>query len=415
VCTPDDVDAATDKVSDAMTVLDGEGERRKGRLGKADSAQRERRHQRRRASDDPARARHVDLLESAPIAYCTLDRAGLILELNLTGASLLGQERPQLIGAPFVRHVAPDSRAVFREHMLRCVEGAPRVSTEVTLLSDSQEGRAVQVVSVPAQRTPAGEVGYRTVLADITEPRRREDGLRLAVRARQDFLAIVAHDLRSPLNAIVILADLLLRTDHVPDRRRVARQRVLAVRRAAGRMDRLVSDLLDLSGMEAGRLSIDWGVHDVVDLFETVLELTRPLAAERRIELHRAPLLADMKACCDRERVIQVLANLVDNAIKFTEPGGKVTLAARQERGGVCCSVVDTGRGIAPEHLRHIFKPYWRAEKPTCKGAGLGLAIARGIVEGHGSELSVRSEVGRGTTFSFVLPARVAGLRTPPS
>jgi signal transduction histidine kinase len=213
-------------------------------------------------------------------------------------------------------------------------------------------------------------------------------------------LRVVSHDLRNPLNAIVLGTTSLL-LDPLTDLQ--ARQ-LRIVKRAAERMNRLIQDLLSVSIIEAGRLSVEPRPIDLRSVFSEVIDTLGPLAGERSITLETVlPVdLPDVRA--DPARVVQVLSNLVGNAIKFTPQRGRVTLAAVVTGASVRCDVVDTGPGIPPEQLPKIFARFWQANHADRRGVGLGLSIAKGIIEAHGGRLWVTSIVGEGSIFSFTLP-----------
>jgi signal transduction histidine kinase len=224
-----------------------------------------------------------------------------------------------------------------------------------------------------------------------------------ATRARDDILAVVAHDLRNPLNTVTMAVGLLLENtpvELVEDRRQVE-----IVRRAADRMNRMIQDLLDVKRMESGRLSMDCRSEEVGALINDTIEMLRPLAIGSSIVLE-SDVSADLPAVlADAARIQQVLSNLVGNAVKFTPRGGRIAVTARQVDGEIRFGVIDTGPGIPPEQVPHIFGRFWQAKPSDRRGIGLGLAIAKGIVEAHCGRIWVESQVGSGSTFSFTLPA----------
>jgi signal transduction histidine kinase len=177
-----------------------------------------------------------------------------------------------------------------------------------------------------------------------------------------------------------------------------------AMLRAAKQMERLVQDLLDVTRIEAGGLSLELGRVEVAAQLHETAALFESASVEKsvRLEVAIASGLGPVRA--DRRRLSQVLSNLVGNAIKFVEVGGWVRLEAAADAAGVRLSIRDDGPGIAPEQLPRLFDRFWQAEREQSGGAGLGLAIAKGIVEAHGSTISVVTELGSGTTFSFALP-----------
>jgi signal transduction histidine kinase len=223
------------------------------------------------------------------------------------------------------------------------------------------------------------------------------------IAAREEILAAVSHDLHNPIAAALTGATLILRRGEMLGDETIRRQAEL-VQRALERMSKLVADLLHVSKIEGGRLSIDKGEHEPSDILRQVLDMFCPLASRKAQELlcflpdERAPI------ACDRERIHQVLSNLVGNALKFTPEEGRIRLAARVMPDEVEFSVSDSGPGIDSADIPHIFDRYWQAAGKKRHGAGLGLAIAQGIVHAHGGRMWVDSELGQGATFRFTLP-----------
>ncbi|QRN96750.1 PAS domain S-box protein [Archangium violaceum] len=224
-----------------------------------------------------------------------------------------------------------------------------------------------------------------------------------ATHARDDVLAVVSHDLRNPLNVISLGATYLLK--HLPSgaEGNSWRKQAELMRRSADRAVRLIQDLLEVAKIEAGRLVVERNPEDAGRLMDEVIELHRPLAETRGLRLEREVEGALPLVLVDRSRVLQVFSNLIGNALRYTPEGGHIILGARREGLVVRFRVSDTGRGIAPESLPHLFDRYWQA-KGAREGAGLGLPIAKGIVEAHGGRIQVESQPGRGSTFSFTLP-----------
>ncbi len=222
------------------------------------------------------------------------------------------------------------------------------------------------------------------------------------VRAREEVVAIVSHDLKNPLNAILMSAGLLRRS--TTDSARVT-QLADAIERSVHRMRSLVRDLLDLARLEAGRFTLDRQSHAVGPLAAEALALLQPLAQQKglNLEADTAPAAA-ARALCDRERVLQVFSNLLGNAISFTPQGGRVAVKARVIGSEVVFSVADTGPGIPPEEQRLVFERFWKS-RSSWQSTGLGLSIAKGVVEAHGGRIWVESRPGEGAVFRFTLPA----------
>ncbi|CAN5757337.1 hypothetical protein BH11MYX3_BH11MYX3_45750 [soil metagenome] len=221
-----------------------------------------------------------------------------------------------------------------------------------------------------------------------------------AISAREDILAVVAHDLRGPLGTMMLVADALRSTSEpgMVDR----------LERAGARMERLIADLLDWASLENGHLRLTVAPINVRSLLDEAAEVLTPQAQAREHVLEVSGPDHDVEVTCDRARTFQIIANLVGNAIKFTPSGGTITLRAELEPAFVRFTVEDEGPGIAPDHLPHIFERYWQAEAGTKHrhGIGLGLAIASGIVTAQGGTIQAISPIGSGARFSFTVPRR---------
>ncbi|HVX39478.1 MAG TPA: PAS domain S-box protein [Gemmatimonadaceae bacterium] len=235
------------------------------------------------------------------------------------------------------------------------------------------------------------------------------DEARESARMRDEVLAFVAHDLRNPLSAIARWNARLEDPGATGDERRRA---VNAIRDAAESMSSLITDLMDISRMESGHLRVEPQPVRPEYLLSTARELFEPAAQAKGVELAvEAPELPHVHA--DPERIHQVLSNLLDNALHVAPAGSTITVRAQAHEEGILFSVSDTGAGIAPADLPHVFDRFWQATHARKTGAGLGLAIARGIVEAHQGRIWVESTLGRGSTFSFVLPLWRGAIREP--
>lgn len=246
----------------------------------------------------------------------------------------------------------------------------------------------------------AEQLGIRAALA--VDNAQLYDAAERAIRARDDVLAIVAHDLRGPLSVIVLQSQLLKRMEQAGS---TAQKPAEMIHRAAQRMNRLVQDMLDVARLELGSLQIERGRVSSRDVVREAVDAQRTAAAAASLEL-RLDVPDDLPdVLADRERIMQVFDNLLANAIKFTPPGGRIEVGAARKGEGVVFCVTDTGIGIVPEHLPHVFERFWQVEKADRRGSGLGLAIVKGIIEAHGGSIEAESRIGVGTTFSFTLPA----------
>ncbi|HEX2198121.1 MAG TPA: ATP-binding protein [Burkholderiales bacterium] len=224
-----------------------------------------------------------------------------------------------------------------------------------------------------------------------------------AARARDDMLAIVAHDLRNPIQNIATAAAGLSGAGEDKRMRLVG-----VIHRSTEEMERLIADLFDVARIESGTLSITKSHLDVRALLAEACERFEPQALARNIALGCETPAGLAALGADRDRLSQALSNLIGNALKFTPAGGRISLRAANEEGAVRISVEDTGIGIPPENLPHVFDRFWQASRASRAGAGLGLAICKGIVEAHGGRIWAISTEGGGTSIHITLPAEAA-------
>jgi signal transduction histidine kinase len=229
---------------------------------------------------------------------------------------------------------------------------------------------------------------------------RLEEELRRAVAARDEVLAIISHDLRNPLGAVQLSATLLAELEL--DER--ARRHLEMIQRATRSMSRLIDDLLDTASIDAGQLALALCPEPVTPVMTELRKRHEPAARDQGVELRVTCELPGVDLLCDRDRVLQVFGNLVSHAIQFCRVGDAVTIACRLAGDDVEFSVTDTGPGIDPELVPHLFAPYGAAPQHARRGLGLGLSIAKSVVERHGGRIWAEVRPGAGTTFSFTIP-----------
>jgi PAS domain S-box-containing protein len=286
----------------------------------------------------------------------------------------------------------------FKSMLIVPLRARERVLGALTLVA-AHSGRRYTA----ADRLFAEDIARRSAVA-IDNARLHEQAQR-AVRARDAVLALVSHDLRNPLGVILLQTLNLLKFPAADDRRSQGRRAIESVQRSAARMNRLIGDLLDVTSIEAGHLSVVKGREPSGALIAAALEALQDLAIGKSQRLQSDPGQIDgPDVSCDRERMLQVFTNLIGNAIKFSPEGATITVRAEPVGHEVKYSVADNGHGIPPEQLPHIFDRFWQATETAQLGTGLGLSIAKGIVEAHGGRIWAESQVGVGSTFCFTLP-----------
>ena len=251
------------------------------------------------------------------------------------------------------------------------------------------------------------ELARRAALA-VDNARLYEEAQR-ASRTREEVLAVVSHDLRNPLNAIMLGASLLDDFSTGTEWSTRDRQQLRAIRNASQQMAGLIQDLVEVVALESGSAAFSPSRMTPAELVQGAMELFEEVAAQSGLAVRAevAPGLPVLEA--DYARLLRVLSNLLGNALKFTPQGGTVTLSAAPAQGGVRFTVADTGKGIEPQHLPRLFDRYWQVRRGEKEGLGLGLAIARGIVDAHGGRIWAESVPGEGATFHFILPAGERG------
>jgi len=251
-----------------------------------------------------------------------------------------------------------------------------------------------------ATRALGAEIARRTALALDNAMLYR--AMKRALRARDEMLAIVSHDLRNPLLIFGLTLQSIRRS--IDGGRAISAETLAKGTRAIARMERLINDLLDVARIDAGTFVVDKTPTDLPALLRDAVEQHSPLASEKAIRLHVvAPTGLEIEV--DRHRFMQVMANLVGNAIKFTPEGGAVTVSCARGDFAARVVVADSGPGIPADSLPHVFDRFYQSDARS-GGAGLGLTIAKGIVVAHGGNIGVDSQPGQGARFWFDLPAR---------
>jgi signal transduction histidine kinase len=273
----------------------------------------------------------------------------------------------------------------------------PKASLTLERLASSLR-HAIGITRAAARRRDA-ERAMRESLELEHEARARAER---AKNLRDEVLAIVAHDLRNPLHTILASSSAML---DLPLSAAERTRQLEVIRRSANSMNVLISDLLDVASIELGNLSVRREQFAIEEVLEHTVETFDRRAHARGVTLERDVAGALPPVSGDRDRLAQVLSNLLANALKVTPEGGRIRLHAAPVAGAVEIAIENSGAGIAPENLPHVFDRFWRADRSQRAGAGLGLAIAKGIVEAHGGRIWVESTPGETTTFHFTVPA----------
>lgn len=347
-------------------------------------------------SADPAKANVAGRLESFP-----LDR----------GRPYLTRQVVEKHEALLLRQVTDeDVEAVAQspEHLesLRAVEATSLLSVPM-LLRGSLLGTLTFVSTKPNRLYGTEDLRLARALAEraamAIENALLYGQALYATGLRDQVLGVVAHDLRNPLSTIALHASALSRPTPRPERRNPRHRE--AIERATRRMTRLIQDLLDVAVLEAGQLKIERAPLAPGELLSEAVEMQHALAMAASIELHVQLAPEVPRILGDHDRLLQVFENLIGNALKFTEQGGRIVVGAARGESEALFWVADTGRGMSADELAHVFDRFWQASARSGRlGAGLGLPITKGIVEAHGGRIWAESAPGQGSTFFFSIP-----------
>jgi PAS domain S-box-containing protein len=357
------------------------------------------------------------ILDTMGDALIVLDPDRVIRLVNQAACSLLGFGEQDLAGKRASDGMARCSRLA---EQLEAIIGAGTVRDREAECGRDEAGRRVFSVSTSIMRNAAGEpVATVCLLKDITgrkgadeereqliaQLREANEKLQSMDKMKTNIISMVSHELRTPLTTIKAFVELLLLKQGMPDEQKV--RLMSTVNLETDRLARLITDLLDLSRIEAGSMKWQFGEVSLEDLIRSVIGNMGVLFENKGLQvtaLFSAPL-----SCLpgDRDRLVQVVTNILSNAVKFTPRGGSIHVSVRQETAQMVVEVSDSGIGIPAEHIDLIFEKFHRSDDlltEAIEGTGLGLAITRQIVEHHGGKIWATSTHGKGSTFTFTLP-----------
>jgi PAS domain S-box-containing protein len=358
------------------------------------------------------------LIEVLPVGLWVCDARGQIVSANTAAQRLWGG----------VRYVGIADYGLYRSWWVD--SGKPIAAGEWALERAVRDGetssgelirieafdgnvRTILNSATPLRDGDGAIVGAVLVQEDVSPLRDAEELLRRTLMAQREIQRIVSHDLRGPLSGILLTVAATLRTAGA-SLHPATTDSLHVIERSGKRMRRLLDDLLDAARIEDGALVIERKAELLRPWLEEAVELAQPLAAGRTIRLEAPATLPQVDA--DQHRVLQVLDNLLANAIKFTDESGRLVVrAVPLDDGFVEISVTDDGRGISEAHLPRVFERFWQGDRRDCRGFGLGLAICKSIVEAHGGRIVVTSAPGLGSTFRFTLPVASRGTSDAPS
>ena len=356
------------------------------------------------------RRRLSDLFRHAPAFMAVLRGPDHVYELTNDNYQRLIGER-DVIGRPLrsaLPEVAEQGYVAVLDRVLETGEPYVAEAARVDLFGAdrSLDRRFLTFVFQPIVEADGSRSGIFVHGVDVTESVEARSNAEAANRAKSEFLAMMSHELRTPLNAIDGYAELLMLGVHgslTGDQR----EDVERIRRSERHLLGLINGLLNYTRLEAGAVSYESDVVEIGGVISACDALTAPQRAAKRIGYREIACAPSAKVQADADRIEQVLLNLLGNAIKFTDEGGLITVECGGDENFVTVTVTDNGRGIAPEQMERIFEPFVQVDARytrSSEGVGLGLAISRDLARGMGGELTVRSTIGVGSSFTLTLP-----------
>jgi PAS domain S-box-containing protein len=358
---------------------------------------------------DKERAYIENLVENAGDAIISTDRDDRILTWNRGAEVVFGYAKDEVKGKTLVILLPPGHPGELED--LRAKVRQAGVLRDLERRRKKKDGAVIDVALAvsPIHDTAGNVTGFLHLARDITDKKRHEQRLKDLDRMKSEFVSSVSHELRTPLTAIKGSVDNML--DGLTGSLNDKQTRYLTrIKSNTDRLSRLINDLLDLSTIEAGKIALKPSHLQLGALARDIAETLKPVAAEKLITLEVSPADGGATAWADRDKVTQVFMNLIGNALKFTPSQGKVTVAiGRNGDHWIKVSVADSGPGIPFNEAQKIFDKFYQGAKVgqhKIRGTGLGLSISKSLVEMHGGKIWVESEVGRGSTFSFTLPAQ---------
>ncbi len=336
------------------------------------------------------RARLAGILDNMADGVLLTDTEGHIVLTNNAARNLLNIGDKDAEGRPLIEVVREFE---FNELLNTCLKTGRE---QIAQFESSTSNRFLRVIAIPfADEKPGGAL---LLIQDLTEVRSLQT-------MRRELVGNISHEFRTPLAGIKAMIETL--QDVAADDKEATKDFLSRIEVEVDRMAQLVAELTELSRIETGKAELELELIDLNGLVEEAITQLKPQVERQKLTLETS-LENDLPAVlADKERLRQVMVNLIHNAIKFNRPGGSIKIRTESSEGSVLVEVSDTGIGIASDDLPHIFERFYKADKSRAgQGSGIGLAIAKHVVESHGGEIKVKSEEGKGTTFSFILPLK---------
>jgi PAS domain S-box-containing protein len=362
-----------------------------------------------------SRRKYYELYDFAPVGYFTFNKNGLVLDVNLTGASMLNMQKTHLKQKPFLLFIDENDREIFHSHCKEVLKTDSKLICELMLIKKGNMPFFAELQSIAVEIPEDGTKMIRSIMTDITERRDIENKLNAAKKEaesanviKSNFLSNMGHELRTPLNAILGYAQIMQRDKALTESNK---NNIGIINRSAENLLQMINNLLDLSKIEAGRVEHIIRTFDLRQFLSSIIELIKLQADEKGLQII-LDVESDLPGVINGDDVSlgQVLLNLLSNAVKFSDSGSIILKISGQKASlkdsktfNIRFEVIDSGVGMRPDELEEIFRPFIQLaeNKSQTKGTGLGLTISRQLVRMMGGELLVKSKPGEGSVFWF--------------
>lgn len=355
------------------------------------------------------------IIESALDCIISIDDQGRIIRFNSAAERTFGYSRFDVLGRDMPTLLIPPSfRAMYQTafNKYSWTKESLILGKRIETIALKKDKTKFNVEMTITEIKFDGQHLFTGFLRDITDRKKAEGDKIKAIQARDELVGVISHELKNPLTAIFTSTELLIRAfQNVPNRMERERSLIERVQEATQRMNRLISDLLDITQIESGHLQLEIQENSVAFLIESAIQRIQPLAHSKQIKIETNISSDTPWIYCDKDRIIQVLCRLLENSIKFSPDQSTIEINATSTDANLILSVKDHGPGIPSSDLNKIFDRFWQAKQTAFKGTGLGLPISKGIIEAHGGKLWVKSELGIGTQLFFTLK-RVSSFQT---
>jgi PAS domain S-box-containing protein len=352
------------------------------------------------------------IVASSDDAIISKDLEGVIQTWNRSAERIFGYTADEAIGRS-IMIIIPDDRVEEEAEVLSRIRRGEFIEHFETI-RQRKDGSQVEISLTvsPIKSSTGAIVGASKIARDISEQKQLQRVADEASRMKDEFLAVLSHELRTPLNTVLGYARMLRRAT-VPMNQEQQGKALEVLERNADALAKLVNDVLDTSRIVTGKLRLSVSAFDLDDVISDAIETVRPSADAKTVALHTS-IGQHLEVLGDRDRLRQVVWNLLTNALKFTPAGGSIYVRAAREASTAVVEVRDTGVGIRAEHLPLVFQRFWQADSGTSRefgGLGIGLALARHLVELHGGSIAVHSDgLGKGAAFTVRLPVAAVSL-----